>query len=114
MLSLVLTQQLAHSCPLGAASSEGQGSSREQSHWLCALSRGAQAGSELGGRAPGKASLKQQGENRPSLVSPPGCTLLLKGPALTPIPYPLSPPPHLREKLDLPVLQELLVLAAPR
>lgn len=97
-------------------SSEGWESSQEQGHWLCALSHGARAGSGLGGRAPGKASLKQQGENRPSLVSPPGCTLLLKGPALTPIPYPwlLSPPPHLREKLDLPVLQELLVLVAPR
>lgn len=42
--------------------------------------------------------------------------LALEGPY--PDPHPLSmalvPPPHLREKLDPPVLQELLVLAAPR
>lgn len=51
-----------------------------------------------------------------------GCTLLWKGPLSPYIPHPwllsTAPPPHplthFREKLDLLVLQELLVLAVPR
>lgn len=41
---------------------------------------------------------------------------VLEGPILTPLPSSLAlvPAPHFREKLDLPVLQELLVLVAPR
>lgn len=55
------------------------------------------------------------GENGPSIVRLPGFTLLLRAPLRPPALLRDSRPlPHLREKLDLLVLQEPLVLVAPR